>query len=278
VSAPQISEAVILMAGSGSRLRAGERSLPKPLVPILGRPLISYTLGALARAGIRTVYAVIGFEKDFVRREVARLAPPGLEVRFLENPDWQKQNGVSVLAAAAHVHTPFLLTMSDHLFEQVIVDRLLGYARADALNLAVDRKIAAIFDLDDAMKVQTSGDRIVAIGKNLENYNAIDTGLFVCPSSLFDYLENAKRENDCSLADGVRAMAEQNQARVVDIGDAWWQDVDTPEMFRRAEGYLRQRVSGAGLHASDAREHQADGRGDDGVMENPSRLSREREQ
>ena len=41
------------------------------------------------------------------------------------------------------------------------------------LNLAVDRKIDSIFDLDDAMKVQTQDNPIVAIGKKLENYNAV---------------------------------------------------------------------------------------------------------
>ena len=43
-----ISEAVILMAGSGSRLRGADDTFLKPLVPILGRPLISYTIEALA--------------------------------------------------------------------------------------------------------------------------------------------------------------------------------------------------------------------------------------
>src|SRR3982074_251021 len=47
-----IREAVILMAGSGSRLRISQNAVPKPLTPVLGRPLISYTLDALASAGI----------------------------------------------------------------------------------------------------------------------------------------------------------------------------------------------------------------------------------
>ena len=51
----EISEAVILLAGSGSRLRSSNQTLPKPLTPILGRPLISYIIEPLAAAGISDV-------------------------------------------------------------------------------------------------------------------------------------------------------------------------------------------------------------------------------
>jgi 1L-myo-inositol 1-phosphate cytidylyltransferase len=103
------------------------------------------------------------------------------------------------------------------------------------LNLAIDCKVASIFDLDDAMKVRAEGNRLVAIGKNLEDYNAIDTGIFICPESIFEYLRRVLRDEDCALADGVRLMAEEGNALAIDIGDAWWQDVDTPQMLARAE-------------------------------------------
>ena len=54
-------------------------------------------------------------------------------------------------------------------------------------------------------------------------------------SEIFDYLERAKsgsRGSDCSLADGVRLMAGDDKVRAIDIGDAWWQDVDTPQMLQ----------------------------------------------
>jgi 1L-myo-inositol 1-phosphate cytidylyltransferase len=234
-----VSEAVVLMAGMGARLGA---SAPKPLAQLLGRPLIAYTFDALVRAGIKRVYGSVGFQKHLVVAGAERLIPKDLDVRFIENPDWRKQNGVSVLAAAEHMASPFLLTMSDHLFDQTIVDLTLRNAASDQLNLAVDRKVDSIVDLDDATKVETRGDRIVAIGKQLERYDAIDTGLFVCPPEIFDYLESAKSDGDCSLSDGVRAMAEDGKARAIDIGDAWWQDVDTPEMFTAAERKLAARL------------------------------------
>jgi len=234
----RIAEAVILMAGSGSRLRGADESFLKPLVPTLGHPLISYMINALVKAGIRKINAVVGFESERLVTAVRRLVPAGIEICFIENPEWQKQNGISFVAAKDYVAAPFLLTMSDHLFDEAIVDLLIESADLGCLNLAIDRKLNSIFDLDDAMKVQTRGDRVTAIGKNLRAYDAIDAGLFVCPLEIFEYLERAKQGGDCSLADGIRLMAADNKVGAIDIGEAWWQDVDTPETLREAEKKL----------------------------------------
>jgi choline kinase len=242
------SEAVILMAGEGSRLRGSDNTFLKPFVPLLGRPLISYTLDALIRVGIKTVDFVVGYESGRMIEQAKQFLPSDLTASFIENRDWQKQNGISLLAAAGHVSKPFLLTMSDHLFEGALVDHLFASSEPDFFNIAVDRKLDSIFDLEDAMKVQTCGDRITDIGKNLSHYDAIDTGLFVCPLEIFDYLERAKsgsRRNDCSLADGVRMMAADDKVRAIDIGTAWWQDVDTPQMLRHAEKEMAKRTEHA---------------------------------
>jgi len=231
------------MAGSGSRLGGSDKTFLKPLVPVLGRPLICYTIDALVHAGIKKANFIVGYQSGPITAAVKQLIPSELESRFIENRDWQKQNGVSVLAAANHMTSPFLLTMSDHLFDESIVDLLLREAEPEQLNLAIDKKLDSIFDLNDAMKVRVQGDRLIGIGKDLQDYDAIDTGFFVCPRKFFDYLRKAKRNDDCSLADGVRLMGADDQVRGIDIGAAWWQDIDTPEMLARAETRLRSRLA-----------------------------------
>jgi len=236
-----VSEALVLAAGEGSRLRGSDKTFLKPFVPVLGRPLISYTLDALTCAGIETVHFVVGYESERMIAQLKRLVPSGVSAFFIENRDWRRQNGISLLAAAGHVGAPFLLTMSDHLFDDAIIGCLLENFEPGLLNIALDRKLDFVFDLHDAMKVQTRGYRVVAIGKDLREFDAIDTGLFVCPLEIFDYLERAKSDNstnDCSLADGVRLMASDDKVLAIDVGESWWQDVDTPQMLQQAEKAL----------------------------------------
>jgi choline kinase len=236
----KITDAVILMAGSGSRLQA---SVPKPLVPISGRPLISHIIYRLLRAGVRKLHAVVGYESDKLLAGLKPLIPPDMQLHPITNPHWEKRNGTSLLCADGQVNSPFVLTMADHLFEASILNILLEQAEPDSLNVAVDRKIGSVFDLDDAMKVQTRNGLVTEIGKSLTSYDAIDTGLFVCPLEIFSYLKAARKNNDCSLADGVRLMAHDQKVRAIDIGAAWWQDVDTDAMFARAEEELSARAN-----------------------------------
>ncbi|MFL6500008.1 MAG: NTP transferase domain-containing protein [Candidatus Udaeobacter sp.] len=240
-----ISEAVILMAGEGSRLRGSDSTFLKPFIPLLGRPLICYTLDALIRTGIKKVTVVVGYESGRMIEQVKQFLPCDLSASFIENRDWRKQNGISLLSASGHVSKPFLLAMSDHLFDGAIIDHLVDSYEPGFLNIAVDRKLNSIFDLEDAMKVQTRGNRVTGIGKHLREFDAIDTGLFVCSLEMFEYVERAKSDNggcDCSLADGVRIMAADDKVRAIDIGTAWWQDVDTPQMLRHAEKEMAKRT------------------------------------
>jgi choline kinase len=240
-----ISEAVILIAGQGSRLRGADKNCLKPFVPVLGRPLLSYTLEAVSCAGISTAHFVVGYESERVIAEAKQLIPPHISASFIVNRDWQKQNGISLLAVSGHVSAPFLLTMGDHVFDDTIIDCLLDNFEPGLLNIAIDRKLDSIVDLDDAMKVQMRGKKVTGIGKNLQSYDAIDTGLFVCPVEIFGYLEQAKsnsRVRDCSLANGIELMAADGKVRGIDIGSALWHDVDTPRVLEHAEQDTSWRV------------------------------------
>ena len=126
--------------------------------------------------------------------------------------------------------------MADHIFEPRTARALLEEPLMPGeVILAVDPKLDRIFDLDDATKVRRDGDHIVDIGKQIADYDAFDTGMFLCSPALFDILESVKKEGNCSLSDGMRMLGREGRLRAFDIEDAAWQDVDTPEALAYAE-------------------------------------------
>lgn len=229
--------ALILAAGNGSRLALVSGSVPKPLVGLHGRPLIEHILLGARDAGIERFVIVAGFRADVIRSWAASRHFHGTEIEVIENPDYKnKANGVSVLKARHAIDGPFLLLMADHIFEPETAGALLHQPlEPDGAILAVDRKLECIFDMDDATKVLRAGEYIIDIGKQLPRYDAVDTGMFLCSPAVFSALGSATVNGDCSLSDGMRLMAQDGKLRGFDIGDASWQDVDTPEALAHAE-------------------------------------------
>ncbi|MGM0574726.1 MAG: NTP transferase domain-containing protein [Myxococcota bacterium] len=235
---------VILAAGFGSRLSGiSDETTLKPLTPVAGRPLLFRTIENLDLAGCDRVVVVVGHGAEEVREETVREFEGHIDVVFVRNDDYDLANGVSVLAARPHVPGDFVLTMADHVIDEDVMHLAAAHAPpTDGATLLVDRKLESIFDMDDATKVLTDGDRIARIGKGLVDYDAVDTGLFVCTSALMEALDAVFSERgDASLSDGIQTLAERGTMRVLDIGDGFWQDVDTPAMLRHAEQTLRER-------------------------------------
>ncbi|MFO0606230.1 MAG: histidinol-phosphate transaminase [Polyangiales bacterium] len=241
MSKRRADRAIILAAGRGSRLAQGD-TLPKPLRPVAGTPLLVRILRTLAKEGVREAVIIVGYEGHRIREALVDVGPAlGVELHFVENPLWERSNGVSLLAAAEWIDRDCLLTMSDHLVAPELVRAL---ARAEvpsgACALGVDFDIERCFDLDDATKVRVRGHAIEAISKDLPEFNAIDTGIFRVNAHLVRELRALfEAKGDASLSDGVRALAARGRFAAVDVGDARWIDVDTPAAHARAEAMLR---------------------------------------
>ncbi len=229
--------ALILAAGNGSRLvPLLQSAMPKPLVELHGQPLIEHIVLGARHAGIERFVIVAGFRANAMRSWAASRQFEGTTIEVIENPRYDKANGVSVLTARDLIAEPFLLLMADHIFEPETATALLEQPlEPDSVILAVDRKLERIFDMDDATKVLCHGEFIAGIGKEILQYDAVDTGMFLCTPAVFTALERVMVNGNCSLSDGMRLLAQKRKLRAFDIGSGLWQDVDTPEALAHAE-------------------------------------------
>lgn len=232
---------VIIAAGQGTRLRSVAAS--KPLARISGAPLIEHIIRRAAAGGAGRFVVVTGYEAEGIETFLAGLAErSGIVIETVRNAEWHRPNGLSVLAAAERLEGEFILLMSDHLFDPDILRRILEGRRPDAaLTLGADFDVTRPdLDLDDATKLKLDGKgRIVGIAKTLEDYDAVDTGIFIAGPALLDALrESVAAGGSGSLSEGVQVLARAGTAFIHDIGDGWWLDVDDEPAFRRAEREL----------------------------------------
>ena len=149
--------AVILAAGAGSRLTEAPDEPPKPLVPVLGMPVLERAIRACGEAGIDRVVVVVGHRDTEVRAWIDEFAlRSGQRTEFVVAENWDSGNGVSTLAACSVVgDSRFLLMMCDHLVSVPLLSRVLECdPPTGGICMAVDRDEQALIDEVDATKVR----------------------------------------------------------------------------------------------------------------------------
>jgi choline kinase len=231
---------LIIVAGKGSRLKSLSDS--KPLASILDVPLVERVIRSALEAGVNGFYAVVGYRggqvRDFLGHLSGKISAP---ITVIENDDWEKANGLSVLKAKQVLDEPFFLLMGDHLFDPDIARKMIDFPLMDdEIALAVDQDLKnPMVDMDDVTRVMVRDGLIRNIGKGIEEYNCFDTGIFLCNPVLFSALEQSMRDTgDDSLSGGVRILAGKGRVRAMPIDGKFWIDIDDPERYKQAEGYL----------------------------------------
>ncbi len=240
---------LIIAAGRGSRLAQIGDS--KPLIPLLGLPLIERVILTGQKCGFSDFYIVTGYNGQKVRSFLDKLAQRrNIKITHIINEEWKKGNALSILKAK-HVlgDNNFLLTMTDHIFDEQILLSLKSEPIKDhEIILAADFKTTSnnLVDIDDVTKIFVKDNRIIDIGKTIAPYNAFDTGIFLCSSAIFSAIEkNIVENDDSSLSGAIKILAEKNQAKTFDIQGKFWLDLDDEKALKKAEQYMMHQLKKA---------------------------------
>jgi len=229
-------KAVILAAGEGTRIKL---KIPKPLVRINGLSLLERTILTFADLKVQELVIVVGYQADKIKGHVANM--PILQdykITWVENREFHRGNGLSVLLTQNYVGDRFLLSMVDHIYDSNLFFNLL-FCSGD-LVCVIDSQ-PRFADLGDATKVLVKDGKIQKIGKGLTGFNGLDCGMFLCSRKIFPILEETIGEGKEEWDDAKEKFAERFKLDFFDIRGALWLDVDTPKDAAKARKLLRKR-------------------------------------
>ncbi len=105
--------AVLLCGGRGERLRPLTRELPKPLIPISGKPILEHILDHLCLAGVTRYVLCVGYKADAIRRFVEGYSPPGCQFECIDSGEVSMTD--RILDAARVSNGPILICYGDTL-------------------------------------------------------------------------------------------------------------------------------------------------------------------
>jgi choline kinase len=232
--------AVILAAGRGGRLGDHTAARAKCLVPVLGRPLIDYVLTALAGAGIEDVVIVVGYQGEQVEADVGDGERFGIRIQYVWNRDYMRGNASSLQQALPLVESePFLLVMSDHLCSATLFRTFLEQVQGRSA-LAVDASEHEAERVDEATKVALVDGNVADLGKQIDAWHALDTGVSHWAAGAFALRNGNGAPVESELAALMARLARsEGGLAACQVSGHFWLDVDTDGDLRLAERLLQ---------------------------------------
>ena len=229
-----ITRAVLLAAGRGTRMRELTADIPKPMLQVRGKPVLQHIIEGLRDAGVREFLIVVGWRADVVRMHFSDGASLRTHIEYVDQLVQDGTGRVVDLARAFVCATPFVLSYGDILvdpanYRRLVslhddVDAIVTVKQADDVSKGGAVFVNERFELTDLREKPQAGE------PTSPWYNA---GVYAFRPSIFDFTAKLERSprGEYELTDAVRNLAHAGRkVQALELtGD--WADVRDPEIL-----------------------------------------------
>lgn len=235
----------ILAAGLGTRIRPLFPNLPKPLLPLNGRPAIAYAMDFLRRAGVSKVIVNVHYMKEQMKEALPALLPPGMELRISEEDTLLGTGGGILHARPDFDAFDRLLVVTSDILVDLSPKRLLDrvFREDPAVHLVLSRS----GPLSERGKIgRLSSGAIWLPGMTLPG-NGFVPGYFtgihlIRPSALAGFVESGP----LSIIDLYRTLIRQGARVEGSFTTKPWIDLGTEDGYRRGLQAISEKARGGG--------------------------------
>jgi bifunctional UDP-N-acetylglucosamine pyrophosphorylase/glucosamine-1-phosphate N-acetyltransferase len=219
-------DAIILAAGLGTRLRPHTLSIPKPLLPVRGRPILAWALGALPQAVDRVIVVV-----HYLAEQIEAYLHTQAHIRdwVTVKQDEPRGTGDALRSCRDRLRSDrFLVVNGDDLYGAADLAEL-ARCPAGLLVQAVDepRRFGIAF-----LKPDGTLERLVE-KPNLDGRRLANTGAYVFPRSVFEIELTLSARGEYEITDYVSALAARGPVQVVEA--RFWLPIGTVDIWEKAQ-------------------------------------------
>jgi len=237
-------KAVVLAAGEGTRMRPLTANLPKPLLPVAGKPFLQHTLDAVRGAGIGDVTVLIGWQGHRIRERFGRGESIGLSISYEEQVE-RLGTAHALGSLRAHVDGPFLSVNGDVVVSGDALKQMVAYHRK------VGGPVIAIAEVADPRAfgvVETRDGKVVGLEEKprTPNSNLISAGIYIFDEDIFPLIDRTPKSSrgEFEITDTIRMLMASRDVFGFRLPGEWI-DVGRPWDLLRANAALLKSLAGA---------------------------------
>lgn len=235
----RITTALLLAAGTGSRLQPITDDAPKCLTEVNGKTILDRLLANLSKWGFKRLVVVVGHYERHIVESLAS-STHGLTVEYVTNPRYRTTNNIySLWAARKAIHEAFLLIESDLVFDASLLKDMLRPDKIAVSNklpwmngtvVAIDRsqQVTCFHANGHSLRFESTYKTVNMYSFSRSSWQRVVRRLeqHISAGKVDTYYETVLGEmiNDGSLA-----------LRAVFFDDKRWYEIDTPEDLHQAE-------------------------------------------
>jgi len=223
---------MILAAGRGERLRPLTEQVPKPLIPLAGRPLIHYTLGMLRKCGVEDVVINLHHLGERIQAYVGDGSRWGLRVFYSLESRLLGTGGGIQKSAPYLAGDAFLVLNADILADLDLADVLRFHRNNHApvtlvLRQDPDVERYGVIEVDGYGRVRQILGRVHAA--RVRRKRMMFTGIHVLEPAVFSHMPT--QEEAFSIVDVYVAMLQAGERILGYEMKGFWADLGTPERY-----------------------------------------------
>ncbi|MCL0097742.1 sugar phosphate nucleotidyltransferase [Dehalococcoidia bacterium] len=227
-----ITQAIILAAGEGQRLKPFTGLLPKVMLPIAGNPILQYVVEALAQNGIRRIVMVVGYKKEQVQDYFSSGQGFGVEIDYVVQPQ-QLGTAHALRQVRDLADDRFLVLAGDNVIDANTIAPLVN-AAANTMLIKTQEdvsKYGVVLVHDGLIRevVEKPAEKIS---------NLVNTGIYAFNREVFDFLDD-----EVKLTSVIQRMITEGCDVFAQETDGTWLDAVYPWDILKLNNLILSRIS-----------------------------------
>lgn len=229
----KVGASLILAGGKGSQMKQLTQRLPKPLLPIQGKPILEHQIELLRNCGIKEAYIVIGYLGGKIKQHLGDGSKFGVRITYIEQDGKEIGTGHALYLAKNFLsHKRFVALYGDILAEINLNDFVKYHTNSNALATAAltSIKYPSFYGV-----AKLRGEKVVEFTEKPKEKDelsrVISAGIFCFEPEIFTKLSSAE---DLALERDVFPKLAKEGKLTGYLFEGKWFDIGTPEIYARA--------------------------------------------